>query len=67
MSERNSLKIVEEMRMKRDTTLILIAVAAILALVLPKPAGTVLPLIILVPVVVYLLADLIRNGNGGKK
>ena len=53
--------------MKRDTTLILIAVAAILALVLPKPAGTVLPLIILVPVVVYLLADLIRNGNGGKK
>ena len=41
--------------MKKDTILILIAVAAILALVLPKPAGMIIPLIILIPVVIYLI------------
>ena len=58
---------VEVMRMKKDTILILIAVAAILALVLPKLAGTVIPLIILIPVVIYLIVDIIKNGNKEKK
>ena len=49
--------------MKKDTILILIAVAVMLALVFPKPAGTVNPLIILIPVVVYLIVDIIKNGN----
>ena len=49
--------------MKKDITLILITVAAILALVLPKPVGTVIPLIILIPVVIYLIVDIIKNGN----
>lgn len=57
------LEVVEVMRMKKDTILILIAVAVMLALVLPKPAGTVIPLIILIPVVVYLIVDIIKNGN----
>ena len=53
--------------MKKDTILILIAVAAILALVLPKPAGVIIPLIILIPVVIYLIVDIIKNGNKEKK
>lgn len=53
--------------MKKDTILILIAVTAILALVLPKPAGTVIPFIILILVVIYLIVDIIKNGNGKKK
>ncbi len=53
--------------MNKDTILILIAVATILALILPKPIGTVLPLIILVPVVIYLIVDIIKNGNREKK
>lgn len=53
--------------MKKDTILILIAIAAILALILPKPAGTVIPLIILIPVVIYLITDIIKNGNKDKK
>ena len=57
------LEVVEVMRMKKGTILILIAVAVMLALVLPKPAGTVIPLIILIPVVVYLIVDIIKNGN----
>lgn len=57
------LEVVEVMRMKKDTILILIAVAVMLALVLPKPVGTVIPLIILIPVVVYLIVDIIKNGN----
>lgn len=63
------LEVVEVMRMKKDTILILIliAVAAILALVLPKPAGMIIPLIILIPVVIYLIVDIIKNGNKEKK
>ena len=57
------LEVVEVMKMKKDTILILIAVAVMLALVLPKPAGTVIPHIILIPVVVYLIVDIIKNGN----
>ena len=48
--------------MKKNTILILIAIAAILALVLPKPAGTVIPLIILIPAFIYLITDIIKNG-----
>lgn len=58
---------VEVMRMKKDTILILIAVAAILALVLPKPTGMIISLIILIPVVIYLIVDIIKNGNKEKK
>lgn len=61
--ENNKSEVVEVMRMKKDTILILIAVAVMLALVLPKPVGTVIPLIILIPVVVYLIVDIIKNGN----
>ena len=61
------LEVVEVMRMKKDTILILIAVVAILALVLPKPAGMIIPLIILIPVVIYLIVDIIKNGNKEKK
>ena len=61
------LEVVEVMRMKKDTILILIAVATILALVLPKPAGMFIHLIILIPVVIYLIVDIIKNGNKEKK
>lgn len=61
------MEVVEVMRMKKDTILILIAVAAILALVLPKPAGMIIPLIILISVVIYLIVDIIKKGNKEKK
>lgn len=38
-----------------------------LALVLPKPIGTVVSLVILIPVVIYLIVDIIKNGNREKK
>lgn len=57
----------EMMRMKKDAILILISVAAVLASVLPKSVGTVLLLIILVPVVIHLIVDIIKNGNREKK
>lgn len=44
----------------------MIAIATILALVLSKPAGTIIPFIILIPVVIYLIVDIIKNGNGEK-
>ena len=53
--------------MKKNTILILIAIAAKLALVLPKPAGTVIPLIILIPAFIYLITDIIKNGYKDKK
>ena len=54
-------------KIKKNTILILIAIAAILALVLPKPAGTVIPLIILIPAFIYLITDIIKNGYKDKK
>ena len=53
--------------MKKDIIFILIAVATMLQLVLPEPIGTVIPLIILIPVVIYLIIDIIKNGNREKK
>ena len=52
--------------MKYDEILNLIASAAILTLVLSKSVGTVIPLIILIPVI-YLIVDIIKNGNREKK
>lgn len=53
--------------MKRGILLLLIFIAAVLALVLPKPMGTMIPLVILAVVVVYLIVDIIRNGNSWKR
>lgn len=53
--------------MKKELILLLIAIAVILALVLLKPIGTVIPLIILVLVVAYLIVDIIKNGNNWEK
>ena len=67
VKELNNSEVIEVMRMNKDTILIMIAAAVILTLALPKPVGTVLSLIILVPVVIYLIVDIIKNGNGEKK
>lgn len=53
--------------MKKQFILLLISIAVILALVLPKPMGTIIPLIILVLTVIYLIVDIIRNGNNWKR
>lgn len=53
--------------MKKDNILILIAIAAILTLIFPEPVGTVISLIILIPVVIYLLFDIIKNRNNEKE
>ena len=52
----------KRIKMKKFIVLWLIAVAVILELILPKPLGTVIPLIILVPVVIYIVIDIIKNG-----
>ena len=67
VKELNSSEVIEVMRMNKDTILIMIAAAVILTLALPKPVGTVLSLIILVPVVIYLIVDIVKNGNREKK
>ncbi len=53
--------------MKKQFILLLISIAVILALVLPKPMGTIIPLIILVLTVIYLIVDISRNGNSWKR
>lgn len=53
--------------MKKEITLLLITVAVIFGFVLPEPINTVVTLIILVPTVIYLTVDIIRNGNRWKK
>ncbi len=66
VKELNNSEVIEVMRMNKDTILIMIAAAVILTLALPKPVGTVLSLIILVPVVIYLIVDIVKNGNREK-
>ena len=53
--------------MKKQFILLLISIAVMLALVLTKPMGTIIPLIILVLTVIYLIVDIIRNGNNWKR
>lgn len=53
--------------MKKQFILLLISIAVMVALVLPKPMGTIIPLIILVLTVIYLIVDIIRNGNNWKR
>lgn len=53
--------------MKKEVVLWLIVIAVILELMLSEPAGTVIPLIILVPVFIYLIVDIIKNGIRWKK
>lgn len=53
--------------MKRRVILLLIAAAALSNLILPSPFNTIVSLLIVVPTLVYLAADIIRNGNRRKK
>lgn len=53
--------------MKKQFILLLISIAVMVALVLPKPMGTIIPLTILVLTVIYLIFDIIRNGNNWKR
>lgn len=48
--------------MKKEVVFWLIMIAVILELMLSKRAGTIIPLIILVPVSLYLIVDIIENG-----
>ncbi len=57
----------EVIYMKKEVVLWLIVIAVILELMLPEPVGTIIPLIILVPVFIYLIVDIIKNGIRWKK
>nr|WP_294468907.1 hypothetical protein [uncultured Sellimonas sp.] len=48
--------------MKKEVVFWLIMIAVILELMLSERAGTIIPLIILVPVSLYLIVDIIENG-----
>lgn len=60
-------KFEEIIYMKKEVVLWLIVIAVILELMLSEPAGTIIPLIILVPVFIYLIVDIIKNGIRWKK
>lgn len=49
--------------MKKNGILLLIAVAVIIGLIFPKPISTILELIILIPISIYLIIDIVKNGN----
>lgn len=53
--------------MKKEIILLLISVAVILECVLPKPINTVVSLVILVPSTIWLIIDIIKNGNRWKR
>ena len=53
--------------MKKEVVSLLIAVTVILGFILPKPVNTVVSLLILVPTAIYLIVDIIKNGNSWKK
>lgn len=57
------MKFYEVIEMKKNIILILIAIASLLAWILPQPMGMYMPLIILTLVIIYLLIDIIKNGN----
>ena len=60
-------KVVEGISMKKEVVSLLIAVTVILGFILPKPVNTVVSLLILVPTAIYLIVDIIKNGNSWKK
>ena len=53
--------------MGQKAVLLLIAAAALMGFLLPAPANRIAVLVILAPTVIYLTADIIRNGNRWKK
>lgn len=57
------MKFYEVIEMKKNIILILIAIASLLAWILPQPMGMYMPLILLTLVIIYLLIDIIKNGN----
>lgn len=52
--------------MKKTVVFILLVIASMLAFILPKPIKTVIPLFLLVPLVIYLIVDIVKNGNKWK-
>ncbi|MDO4274841.1 MAG: hypothetical protein Q4D16_14325 [Eubacteriales bacterium] len=53
--------------MKKDVIFLLIAVVVLLSFILPKPAGTIVALVTLIPAAIYLIIDIFRNGNKWRK
>lgn len=53
----------ENIQMKRENIISLILIAVIIGFVLPKPISTIVSLIILVPTVIYIIIDIVKNGN----
>ena len=53
--------------MKKEIILLLIEVTLILEWVLQKPINTVVSLVILVPSTIWLIIDIIKNGNRWKR
>ena len=53
--------------MGQKAVLLLIAAAALMGFLLPAPANRLAALVILAPTVIYLTADIMRNGNRWKK
>lgn len=53
--------------MKKDVVFLLIAVVVLVSFALPKPADTIVALVALIPTAIYLIIDIVKNGNKWKK
>ena len=58
-----NLVLYEEMWMKKTVILVLLATLSILGLILPQPVKTVISLLILIPLIIYVIADIVKYGN----
>ena len=55
--------LLEEIWMKKTVILVLLATLSILGLILPQPEKTVISLLILIPLTIYIIADIVKHGN----
>lgn len=53
--------------MKKNIIFLLIAIIALISFLVPEPIGTVIALVTLIPTIIYLIIDLVKNGNRWRK
>lgn len=51
------------MSKKKEIIMIIIILGGLAGTLLPKPYSTIISLVLLIPCIIYLLADIFKNGN----
>ncbi len=49
--------------MKKNVVFTLLVISSIMALILPKPINAVIPLLILIPLIIYLIVNIVKYGK----